>query len=171
MSMYALYYLIPALLLFKYYNYLRTKNETLKMENKLLRLKSKLRLLVITGKIKEDEPAHAYLASIIDKAMTPLQRLNFWLICYLLIVDLVSNNKDVKQDAELKLALEKNIHAMELFVEFCTISIDYIAIKSIFSLTITKWLVSALSSSKQHQLEHRFKQNLMYAETGCAYAC
>ena len=170
MTMHFLYYLIPALLVFRYYNYLRVKNECLKTQNQLLNLGTELRFLTYSDKNLSKSPSFLYLEHLIGNSMEPLRKLNFWLISYYIILEIVLHLKTGGHPKENPITeLRKDERLNKIYCEFLSILKRHVIVKSLFSLTFFGWAYKVSKAVKNNKISFyaaKFNEKIMFVETG-----
>ena len=164
MSLHLFYYIIPVILLLKYHNYLRIKNEQLKAEQDLAALRNKLYRLQYMGKINQEDPSFKYMEQVLINTSTSLNRINIWVIGYWLVLDSISNKQN-EQEAiqQILLQLGKNEHVHAIYFEYLNIAKQFMMVRSLYSLSFCKGfykLGAFLAQTKLPTFEAKFDNKL-----------
>lgn len=169
MSLHLFYYIIPIILLLKYHNYLRIKNEQLKAEQDLATLRNKLYLLQLTGKIDQEDPSMKYMEQIIMNTRASLNRINIWVIGYWLVLDSLSNRNNKHEEVQrILLQLGKNEHVYAIYLEYIDIAKQFMMLRSLYSLSFCKGFFkfgAFLAQTKLPTFEAKFDNKIVFAET------
>ena len=178
MSMSIIYCILVFLITFKVFNYFRVSNQTLRIKYELERLKDKLYWLSINGNIKKDDEMFIYLDNALSKSSKHIDRLNFWVILYIMVSS--KNVTVIRQQHEIEIGLSKSEELRNIFKEFSGISMNYLLSKSRFSLFIVlfcsfmfKLIASSFNLnrifSSYRKKEQRFKSVMIMTETNNPY--
>jgi hypothetical protein len=131
----AILYIIPVFIVYLFIRSYWVSNETLKTTYRIARIKDELKWLAITGDIDPENKGYAYLYSSIDKALTALPQLNFWVMLYLLIKEKHVVNKQELE--KVRTEVEKNATFKAIYDAYYKLLISYIAKKNIITVLLT----------------------------------
>lgn len=148
-----LLYIIPVYVVYLFIRFNWVSNETLKAKYKLARLRDELTWLAIEGELDRSNKEYAQLYDNIERMMSSLPRLNFWVMLY------VSLKEKLQIIHEIRIThneIQKNENFKAIYESYYKLLILYIARKNFITVFITfpiwKRMLDARLSINEHEV-------------------
>lgn len=142
--MFIIFYILPILIVYKFYNYYRVELKALKAENDLLIIQNKLRFSRRAGLLDFRDPKYILLDLNITLSIDFLKRLNLWPLLYVAYKS--KDNPEFKELRDFKKIFKSNRTEMDLFEQYSTVIITFFKDKSKFSIWICRIVIVAYRS-------------------------
>lgn len=138
--MFVAYYILPILILYKFYNFFRVELKSMEAENELLKIRNSLHASVKSGLITLKDPSYLLLEMNISTSITLLKKINFWTLLYIMYKH--KNDPGLTELRQLKIN-PNTISIDNYFNQYAKVVTTFFEEKSRYSLLFFKLVLKA----------------------------